>query len=178
MRVYLKEPELEEYWYESKVLSDPLSMEYNAGWDVSYEGYDYQTGCINFPKEKWEKDYNRRKENNRYFAYVVTKENNQFIGYVNFHFNQNENKYYCGIVIEHEHRGKGYAKEALTQLCDIAFNQYNIDALYDNFDEARGALKTFESVGFKKTNEYQEKKFNKNIKIIEVSILKKEFQNK
>lgn len=36
-----------------KIQSDPLSMDYNAGYDVSYYGYHYDTGCINFSKEKW-----------------------------------------------------------------------------------------------------------------------------
>ena len=47
-------PKIEDYWYEEKIQSDPLSMNYNAGQDVSYYGYHYDTGCIDFPKEKWE----------------------------------------------------------------------------------------------------------------------------
>ena len=35
-------PTLEDYWYEQKVQSDPLSMDYNAGYDVSYFGYHYK----------------------------------------------------------------------------------------------------------------------------------------
>jgi hypothetical protein len=61
MNIYLKEPSLDEYWYEQKVLSDPSAMEYNAGWDVSYNGYNYDTGCIDFPEEKWNKDFEKEK---------------------------------------------------------------------------------------------------------------------
>ena len=46
-----------------KIQSDPLSMDYNAGYDVSYFGYHYDTGCIDFPKEKWEETYNNRIKN-------------------------------------------------------------------------------------------------------------------
>ena len=113
MKIYLKEPTLEEYWYEQQVLSDPLAMEYNAGWDVSYDGYHYDTGCIDFPKEKWNRDFEKRKELNRYFAYIVRKEDDKFIGYVNFHFNEKENKYECGVLVEPCHRGYGYGKEPL-----------------------------------------------------------------
>ena len=43
-------PKLNDYWYEEKVQSDPLTMSYNAGYDVSYYGYHYDTGFIDFPK--------------------------------------------------------------------------------------------------------------------------------
>ena len=138
MKIFLKEPSLEEYWYKQKVLSDPDAMSYNAGWKVSYGGYHYDTGCIDFPEEKWKKDFTRRKEPDRYFAYVVRKEDNQFVGYVNFHFNENDKRYNCGVLIEPQYRGKGYGKEALKQLCEKAFNEYGIEALYDSFEEERG----------------------------------------
>lgn len=35
-------------------------MSYNKGYDVSYYGYHYDTGCIDFPKEKWEETYNKK----------------------------------------------------------------------------------------------------------------------
>lgn len=175
MKIYLKEPNLDEYWYEQKVLSDPLTMEYNAGWDVSYEGYHYDTGCIDFPQEKWEMDFIKRKETNRYFAYVVRKEDNKFVGYVNFHFNKNENRYYCGVLIETDYRSKGYGKEALKELCKIAFNEYNIDYLYDDFEEERNSFKVFEDVGFKKVGESIGKRFGKDIKIIEICLKKEDF---
>ena len=178
MRVTLKEPTLEEYWYEQKLLADPLTMEYNAGWDVSYEGYNYDTGCIEFPKEKWEKAFNRRKESNRYFAYVVNKENNEFIGKVNFQYNENDKIYYCGVIIEHQYRGQGYAKEALQLLCEKAFNEYNVPALYDNFEESRiSALKTFEKLGFKRNSITKGKRFNKGVSIIEIRLEKESFNN-
>lgn len=47
-------PKIEDYWYEEKLQSDPATMSYNAGYDVSYFGYHYDNGCIEFPKEKWE----------------------------------------------------------------------------------------------------------------------------
>ncbi|NLD79027.1 MAG: GNAT family N-acetyltransferase [Mollicutes bacterium] len=175
MKIYLKEPTLEEYWYEQQVLSDPLAMEYNAGWDVSYDGYHYDTGCIDFPKEKWNRDFEKRKELNRYFAYIVRKEDDKFIGYVNFHFNEKENKYECGVLVEPCHRGYGYGKEALKQLCNVAFNSYNVDSLYDNFEENRNSSEIFTDLGFKKIREYNVKRFNKDIKIIEICLKKEDF---
>ena len=53
-------PRLEDLWYEAKLQSDPNTMSYNAGYDVSYFGYHYDTGCIDFPKERWEEVYDKR----------------------------------------------------------------------------------------------------------------------
>jgi len=41
-------PKLEDYYYEQKLLSDKDTMNYNAGYNVSYKGYHYDTGCIDF----------------------------------------------------------------------------------------------------------------------------------
>ena len=45
-------------------------MSYNAGYDVSYYGYHYDTGCIDFPEEKWQAALERRVNNNRRFFYI------------------------------------------------------------------------------------------------------------
>ena len=50
-------PKIEDYWYEEKLQSDSETMSYNAGYDVSYYGYHYDTGCIDFPESKWEETY-------------------------------------------------------------------------------------------------------------------------
>ncbi len=163
-------PKLEDYWYEQKVQSDPLSMDYNAGYDVSYSGYHYDTGCIDFPKERWETNYNKRISENRYFAYIKDNDMNDYVGYVNYHYNKNDNRYECGIVIESKYRGKGYSKTALQLLCDTARNN-GIKELYDNFEINRTtALKTFKEVGFEVVEEQFFKKFNKEVKGILVKI--------
>lgn len=101
-------PLLEDYWYEQKIQADPLSMDYNAGYDVSYYGYNYDTGCIDFPEERWKEIYDRRIRENRYFAYIKDNDIDDYVGCVNYHYNKNDNRYECGIVIESKYRGKGY----------------------------------------------------------------------
>ena len=64
-------PKLNQYSYEQKLESDPKTMSYNAGYNVSYFGYHYNTGCIDFPKEKWRDTYNKRINENKYFAKIV-----------------------------------------------------------------------------------------------------------
>lgn len=59
-------PKLRDYYYEQKLESDPKTMSYNAGYDVSYFGYHYDTGCINFPRAKWKDTYNKRINENKF----------------------------------------------------------------------------------------------------------------
>lgn len=169
-RLELYIPLLEDYWYEEKVQSDPLTMSYNAGYNVSYFGYHYDTGCIDFPKVRWQEIYDKRKNENRFFAYIKDTKLNEFIGYVNYHFNNNDNRYECGIVIENKYRGNGYAKEALKLLLDHA-RENGISELYDNFEIDRGnTLKLFESVGFKIEEKQTWKKFDKDVEGVLVKI--------
>ena len=60
--VSLYVPKLQDYWYEQKLLSDSKTMSYNAGYDVSYDGYNYETGCIDFPESKWKLSFDSRKK--------------------------------------------------------------------------------------------------------------------
>ena len=41
-------PDLKKYYYEKKLNEDPETMSYNAGYDVSYDGYNYDDGTILF----------------------------------------------------------------------------------------------------------------------------------
>ncbi len=63
-------------------------MSYNAGYEVVYYGYHYDTGCIDFPKDKWKEKFGKRQNRNVYFAYVIDLEINEFIGYCNYQYNE------------------------------------------------------------------------------------------
>ncbi len=158
--IELVKPKLEEYSYEQKLNSDPDTMSYNKGYDVTYEGYHYETGCIDFPQEKWQETYDKRIRENKYFAYIKDGTMNEFVGYVDYQYNQEDNIYECGIVIESKYRGKGYAKDALRLLIKEA-HQNGVDYLYDTFEKDReNALNTFLDVGFEIYKETTWKKFD------------------
>lgn len=163
-------PKLEDYWYEQKIQNDKDTMSYNAGYDVSYSGYHYDTGCIDFPKEKWLEIYNKRINENRFFAYLKDTNTNEFVGYVNYQYNKDDNRYECGIVIEANKRGKGYAKEGLKLLCEHA-KKNGIKSLYDNFEKDRLGIEIFEQLGFKI---YEETTWNKFGNIVNGIVVKKD----
>lgn len=162
MNLLLVEPTIEEYNYEQKLLSDPETMSYNAGYEVTYQGYHYNTGCIDFPEENWEAKKKKREQKNCFFAYLKDLDLNQYVGYVDYNYNEEDQRYECGIVIEACHRGKGYAKKGLELLKEYAFS-HGIEALYDGFETNRGhTLSLFQSCGFEIVQKDTWKKFGKN----------------
>ena len=86
-------PKLNQYSYEQKLESDSKTMSYNAGYGVTYFGYHYDTGCIDFQKEKWKDTYNKRINENKYFAYIKDCTINRYVGYVNYQYNKNDDIY-------------------------------------------------------------------------------------
>lgn len=174
--VYLHVPEISEIDYYEKLLKDPASMSYNAGYNLNIEGYDKTTGCINtFDKERW---YLKQKnDKNRYFAYIISKENNIPVGYLSFHFDNEYLTHCCGIVIESKYRKKGYATDALKQMLNIAFNEYKVNSLIDNIPYHRtDSLKLFTKLGFKDIKkDYYMKKFDSNERVIILELTKDDY---
>ena len=168
--ISLHVPTLEELWYRQKLLSDADTMSYNKGYDLNFDGYDNETGCIDFPKEDWQGwyDYFIGRTPERYYAYIVA--NGEFIGEVNVHENKEMNWYDMGIVIEAKHRGKGYAVTALKLLLEQAFDRLGAKAVHNDFEDIRdAAVKTHLAAGFK---EYKREKG-----ILELLITKEQFEN-
>lgn len=174
--VYLHIPNYNELDYYSELLKDPNTMNYNSGYDLNLDGYEYETGCITkFDKEKW---YKRQiSDKNRYFAYIVSKKDNNPVGYLNFHYDNELLMHSCGIVIDYKERGKGYASSALKEMLKIAFIDYKIDTLIDNIPYSRSnSIRLFKKCGFKDTKkDYYMKKFNENERIIRLKLTRNEY---
>ncbi len=159
--IILIEPKLEDLWFREECMSDPDTMNYNAGYDVSYEGYHYDTGCIDFPKSKWENWLeNNKKKTHFYYAYIKDVDTNEFIGYVNFNL-ISDGEYSMGIVIHSKYQGQGYMRPSMTKFIEEAKKQ-GVKKLCDSVPASREkALKVFFDLGFKIEKEYISIKFNK-----------------
>lgn len=159
-----------DYWYLKQVEEDEETMSYNAGYEINVEGYHYNTGIIELKEEKFEEKFLKNKGNNIYIAYLKDNTLNKFVGYVTYHLNKNENRHYCGVLIENKYRGQGYSKHALTLLIDKA-RQDNIKTLYNSFEESRlNAITLFSECGFKEVEAREVIKFGKKEKSIVIKL--------
>ena len=143
-------PEFKELSYRQKLLSDPDTMSYNAGYNLGFDGYDNKTGCIDFPESDWAEwyDYYIGREPERFYAYIV-KPDGEFIGEVNLYKGAESKTYNMGIVIEAKHRGKGYAEKALKLLLKQAFDVLGAEAVVNDFEDTRvSAVKIHLKAGF------------------------------
>lgn len=142
MEIHFHVPEVGELWYRKRLLSDPDTMSYNKGLDMGFEGYDRETGCIDFPEERW-REWHRYWVQSvpwRFYAYVML--GNEFIGEVNlrkFPEDDYEDRYSMGIVIESIHRGNGYAAQAVGMLLDVAFCEIGAASVHNKFESYRQA---------------------------------------
>lgn len=162
-------PKFEDLWYRQKLMSDPNTMDYNAGYDLSFEGYHYDTGCIDFPVDKWEDWYNRFiNSTDRFYAYILDKATNEFVGYLNYHYSQDDDCYMMGIVIEGSKRGNGYMEPALIKLLEHA-KKSGVKELCDSLPLSReNALKKFYKLGFEVVRRFTGKKFGKDDECVEI----------
>lgn len=73
-RCYLHIPSLDELWYRKQILSDSKTMAYNKGYQLNFKGYHNDTGCVDFPKERWERWYQSfvNAGTERFYAYVTS----------------------------------------------------------------------------------------------------------
>ena len=159
--VYLKVPELKDLWFRKKCMEDPDTMSYNAGYDVPYSGYHYDTGCIDFPESKWAKWYTEKIIPKKiFYAYIVDKETGEFVGYTNFRKGE-DGKYYMGVLVYSEFRGKGYMKPTLKCLIDEA-KKAGVKELWDSVPLNRtSAQKGFKDMGFEVVEIFESTRFNK-----------------
>lgn len=137
IKLYL--PALEDLWFRQKLLSDEETMSFNHAYG----------GVIDFPKEKWEKWYDRwviNHENKRFYCYVID-ENKNFVGEVAYHLDEERNVYLANVIIFSTYRRKGYGGQALDLLCTEAKNN-GIEVLFDDVANDNPAITMFIQRGF------------------------------
>lgn len=179
MELELYIPKLDDLWFYQKMMADPATMSYNAGWDVSYDGYHPDTGCIDFPKEGWADwyaDWVAGREPERFYAYICRKSDGAWIGDVNFHYTQSEDWRDLGVVIYAPYRGRGYGLPALELLLRRAFVHNSIPKLHNSFEETRApGLAIHLRAGFRKAGTGEAARFGKPVKLLELELTREEY---
>lgn len=139
-------PQYEDLWFRKMFMSDETTMSYNHAWG----------GIIDFPESDWADWYNywvRNTKGERFYRYLKN-ENNEFVGEIAYHYNGKE--YIANVIVYAKYRGKGYGKEGLRLLCEVAKAE-GIEALYDNIAIDNPAISLFLKMDF--VEEYRTDEF-------------------
>lgn len=146
-RLELYIPTLDELWFYQKMMSDPDTMSYNKNWDVDYDGYHKDTGCIDFPESQWASWYEDwvNNEPECFFAYIQRSSDGEWVGNINFHYTPQQDWWDMGIVIYAPYRGKGYAAPALQLMLDHAFRDCGVTRVHNDFEVARNEVSAWKA---------------------------------
>lgn len=148
-KIELVVPTQKDLWFKKEIKEDPNTMDYNAGYELSFNGYNRQDGTIATDIKELEEVWAKRWINNEptNFYYYI-KHNNCFVGEVYAKYDQEKNSHEIGIVIKGEHRGKGFATLAINLLCK-KLKEYGVKNLYHELPMSRkGAIKADLNNGF------------------------------
>ncbi len=176
--LYLHIPSVEDMWFAQTLQSDPETMAYNAGWDVSYEGYHPDTGCIDLPSSKWADRfaYWVGHTPDRFYAFVREKKTGNYICEVNFHYTPEKNWWDMGVLVHAPYRGRGYGLRSLELLAYHAFVVCGIDCLHNDFEETRSAaLAIHKKAGFREIGESYTLRFEKTVRVIDLMLTKEQY---
>ena len=153
-------------------------MAYNAGWDVDYDGYHPDSGCIDFPERAWADKIERLvgHEPGCFYALVRETETGVFIGEVNYHYSHSDNCFEIGVVLYAPFRGRGYGLPALELLLHRAFVVNGIERLYNSFEEGRDpGLAIHRKAGFRQVGVSEAIRFGKKISLLELELTREEY---
>lgn len=171
-------PRAEDLWFRQAMEADPATMAYNAGWDVSYEGYHPDTGCIDLPESRWAAEHAGLvgHEPERFYAFVRERGTGKFVGEVNFHRDSPDGRCGMGVVIHAPFRGRGYGLPALELLLERAFAICGVPVLCNSFEEERGAsLAIHLQAGFRRTGRSVWTRFGRPVTLLELELTQTEW---
>lgn len=130
-------PKKEDLWFKKQIKEDSKTMDYNVGYDLSFNGYNREDGTIKTDIEELESVwYNNWVGNEPRNFYYYIKNNEEFVGEVYAKFNEKLNSHEIGIVIKSEYRGKGIATPAINLLCN-KLREYGVKNLYHEIPMSR-----------------------------------------
>ena len=171
-------PKVEDMWFVQLMQQDPDTMSYNAGWDVNYDGYHADTGCIDFPESEWTDKHDRLvgREPERFYAFVRLKTDGAFVGEVNFHYSAEHDWWDMGVLIYAPYRGKGYGHKALELLLRKAFIDCGVSRLHNDFEATRDPGMTVHlAAGFKRCGTYAAIRFGEPVELQELMLTREEY---
>ena len=177
-RLELYVPRVEDMWFTQRMQEDPATMAYNAGWDVSFEGYHPATGCIDFPESAWAAKHRRLvgHEPDCFYAFVRERGTGAFAGEVNYHPAPG-GRYEIGVVVYAPFRGLGYGHAALELLLHRAFAVNGLPALHNSFEPTRDpGLAIHRRAGFRQVGTSETIRFGKRLELLELELTREDYR--
>lgn len=121
MNICLHIPNKSELWFKKFLKEDSKSMDYNAGYNVKFKGYNFDDGTIKTDIKELENVWYKNWINNwpeKYYAYIQLQNSKEFIGEIYAKYFSEDDSYEIGIVILGKFRGLGYSNIAIKLLCN------------------------------------------------------------
>lgn len=171
-------PGVEDMWFAQTLQEDPATMSYNSGWDLPFDRYHSDTGCIDLPPEQWLNKHDRLvgHEPDCYYAFVKEKRSGRFICEVNFHYTHEKKWWDMGVLVYAPYRGRGYGLRCLELLLYQAFVVCGVTCLHNDFEETRdAAMAIHRRAGFREVGESTMLRFGKPVRIIDLMLTREEY---
>lgn len=145
-KVYIKQPELKELAFSSKMWADEKTME-----DIG--------GVFSFPESKWETFYRNmvtNEDNKNFYCLVYEATTDEPVGEVSIHgYDSATKSARFNIKILYKYRRKGYGEEGLKLLLEYYFLEFGGNILLDNIIN-EPALNLVKKLGFEITGQYKD----------------------
>ncbi|MGG7176481.1 GNAT family N-acetyltransferase [Clostridium paraputrificum] len=156
--VYIKQPELKELDFVSKLWADEETMKEIGG-------------VFNFPESKWDMFYKKMvyPTDGKNFYCLVYNTRDKAVGEVSFHGYDSATRIArFNIKIHHRYRNKGYAEEAIRLLLEYYFLEFGGEVIMDNISTDSGK-RVARKLGFEEIRQHKDE--------ITIKITKKDFLN-
>lgn len=136
----LVKPTLADLHFRQSLLADEETMSYNAKWG----------GTLPFPEERWASWYEKwlsAPADDRFYRYLYSEEEGQFVGETAYHFDGEWNCYLSDIIVKAVCRGRGYGREGLKLLVNVA-RENGLTELCDTIAIDNPSVELFKRQGF------------------------------
>ena len=145
--IYLKVPSYEELKYTEELLSDEETMRFNEKWG----------GTVPFPKEKWQKFYDRFTEDEQVHYFHIYNLEGVFVGEVSSRYDLFFSSYVLNIKVMYRYRGNKHAYDALEKFLEYLFDEVGIDKIVDNVGhDSKAGLALLRQFGFMEIDQTDE----------------------
>lgn len=148
LRLHVPSPE--EFTIRQAWLLDPEMMAYNAGWPISYAGYNPATGCIDWPEGAWPAFEARlaRPASEQGYYFVQEDETSEFLGHVHYELHS-DGTAHIGLNVIPARRGTGLGMRFMNHLLERIWQDTEAAAVINEFEDGRlDAVRLHRRCGF------------------------------